>query len=211
MVENIHAIKDTSLPETKKSVISLYATSRVKRGRGLTRRMVLHQRYTREQIRYLSNIFYRFNYLVWAGDTSELVHYDRNHEVIQTRSLTPREQYDSYVAQLHVEMGNDARVSGIFSGAKIDFEDVVMAGLESGVIEGQMANDVLKIKEFWDPSQSKATKYLEIVKKYGSPAAILVPPPFNSFYSVLILFLETVVIKDHSKDPKSSDLGESLW
>ena len=186
------------------------ASKKKKKTKGLSNRLYLYQKYTAEQILLIGDMFYRFSRHNWAAKVELVWTYDEEGKDVEKRTLTLMEQYHAAVRTLHVEFASEARVSDIFSGLVIDYDDVVMATLEVGLMPGTDVDRLMKIDDLWSPKVPKWQKIAKAVQTYGGPALIFVPPPFNMISTMALVLLQGTLLKTKSTK-HGDDLGTELF
>jgi hypothetical protein len=106
---------------------------------------------------------------------------------------------------LHKEI-EELKLSQIFNGTKVTYEDIVTSALETGMIKGSDVETVLKVDDLWSPKKTTWQKIMSIVQRVGGPAMILVPPPFSQYVSMGMILIQSLGQKKKS-DPLSDGVA----
>lgn len=211
VTEKMKFVKNIYLADGKKSEKSSFVSLKKKKSGGLTQRIAFYKSYTGEQMYLLSHVYFRFERRIGARSAELRFIYGDTDEDIETYQLSPTEQYRAAQKWLHKEFAKDMKISSIFDGRAIAYEDIVLAGLETGFIEAKNADLALKVDDLWNPNITKFEKIWNFSKQVLGYGMILVPPPLNSAISVGMALVEGVILNDGKNDTDPDDQGISLF
>ncbi len=209
VLKEVEAAKGTSSradpDDTKTKVMS----DKKKKSGGLSNRLALYGKYNGLQISILSDTFRKFTERMTAVSAEVRIKYGdgREDEVYQ---LSPQEQYRMAAKMLHKEV-EEMKLSSLFSGRSPTFDDVIVAGVETGFIHAKELDAALSVDDLWNPVTPGWQKVWNIVKKYGTTALILIPPPGNVFASLAVGLVEAFVQMKTSKAGAGDDRGISIF
>jgi len=205
------SVKNIYLTDGQTSGKTTLASKKKKKTHGLSYRLAFYQRYNATQIDLMAKAFYRFNRRISAKKVYLTYDFEGDGSDTEVVHLSLTEQYDVAVNQLHNEYADVMTSSELFQGRKIEFEDLVLAGLETGYVPAQELNEILKIDDRWNPPEATGfRKVMTIIQKYGGPLLILVPPPFNMISSLSLVLVQSVILKD-KKEPDPVKEGYSIF
>ena len=207
----VKSVKNIYLTDGQTSGKTTLASKKKKKTHGLSYRLAFYQKYNATQIDLMAQAFYRFNRRISAKNVYLTYDFKGDGSDTEVVHLSLTEQYDVAVNQLHNEYADVMASSELFQGKKIEFEDLVLGGLETGYVPAQALNTILKIDDRWNPPQATGfRKVMTIIQKYGGPLLILVPPPFNMISSLSLVLVQSVILKD-KKEPDPVKEGYSIF
>jgi hypothetical protein len=110
----------------------------------------------------------------------------------ETVPVSPMGQY--YLARrlLRKEM-DDLNRSSFFQGAMVTHEDLVAVSLETGLINAEIVDSVLKIDDLWNPETPKWRKIANFGFQITGTATIFLPPPYNIISSIALVFIDGII------------------
>lgn len=111
---------------------------------------------------------------------------------------------------LHKEI-EELKLSGLFAGKNPTFDDVVVASVETGFIHASELDAAMGVDDIWNPKVSGWTKLVNVLKKYGSTALVLIPNPFSFWASLAITLAETAITKKAQGPGDADDHGISIF
>jgi len=116
----------------------------------------------------------------------------------ETLPVSPMGQY--YLARklLRKDMEELSR-SSLFAGAQVTHEDLVAAALETGLINADILDSVLKIDDIWNPQVKPWKKVSDYGIRVVGTATLFLPPPFNIISSVALVFIDGLMSKNKTK------------
>lgn len=171
----------------------------VDRAMSLTRRAKLYEKFNSQQILLLSEILVKASKRMNA-DRSE-IHIDYregdspNPDEIYV--ISPMEQYRMSLKMLRKDYAN-ASLSSLFEGKAIEYEDIVMAALETGVITFDELDYVVQYENFWNPPAMRPPLWKQMLgyfMDFAGTASFYLPTPFNLVGAIGLVFTETLLFK----------------
>jgi hypothetical protein len=198
VVRGIKAVKNT-FPNKEASEPTAFSSKIRKKSGGLTFRMSIYKKFTAEQLGMLSEIqrqFIRRKFPTTDLEIRATIHDSETETEVQSYPIVGEDKkYRVVAAWYYADIQNAQKRGKLFQGLQIEVDDVVAAALESGVVNSYEVNRMLKVEEIWNPKTPTWQKVLTIVQKYGGPALIFAPPPFNILASTALTFLQTSLFK----------------
>jgi hypothetical protein len=94
---------------------------------------------------------------------------------------------------------DDLNRSSFFAGSPVNHEDLVTAGLETGLLDREILDSVLKIDDLWNPEVKKWQKISNYAFRVTGTATIFLPPPYNVVSSMALVFLDGILMKNSRK------------
>jgi hypothetical protein len=167
------------------------------------RQVALYQKFSSTQVIILSELYQKFTDRIAATNAEIRLSYSNGTQEIIP--LSPMEQYRMAQRLLHKEI-EELKLSQIFNGTKVTYEDIVTSALETGMIKGSDVETVLKVDDLWSPKKTTWQKIMSIVQRVGGPAMILVPPPFSQYVSMGMILIQSLGQKKKS-DPLSDGVA----
>ncbi len=117
--------------------------------------------------------------------------------------LSPMEQYRISIKLLRKEMAEIMR-SENFKGMSIEYEDLISAAYETGMIRAEELQFILKFEEFWDPKKAPKWKtYANFTFSLMGSASFYLPPPWNVIGAMGLVLTQSTLLKD--KETPDSD------
>ncbi len=178
---------------------------------GLSNRLALYAKYNSLQINLLSDEFKKFTERMdlLTAEASVVIKYKDGRED-EVYDLSPQEQYRMAAKMLHKEI-EELKLSGIFAGKNPTFDDVIVASVETGFIHASELDAAMGVDDVWNPKVSGWTKFVTILKKYGSTALVLIPTPYTFWASLAITLAETLISKKTAGPGEADDHGISIF
>lgn len=178
---------------------------------GLSNRLALYAKYNSLQINMLADEFKKFTERMdlLTAEASVVIKYKDGRED-EVYNLSPQEQYRMAAKMLHKEI-EELKLSGIFAGKSPTFDDVIVASVETGFIHASELDAAMGVDDVWNPKVSGWTKFVSILKKYGSTALVLIPTPYTFWASLAITLAETLISKKTSGPGEADDHGISIF
>ena len=127
----------------------------------------------------------------------------------ETLPVSPMGQY--FLARKHLrkdieELGR----STFFGGISITHEDLITAGLETGLVTSDMLNSALKIDDLWNPEVKHWKKIADYAFRITGTATLFVPPPYNIITSIALVFVDGIISKK-ANDTNSVDNSYDIF
>lgn len=97
---------------------------------------------------------------------------------IETLELDPQSQYNLARRRMRKDM-LDLQVMDEFLKVQITFDDVVMAGLETGYVSLEDIALIVKFDDLWNPEVLPVQKVLNFVFRVSGYASFYIPAPWN--------------------------------
>lgn len=167
---------------------------------GVTYRQSLYYRFNSTQISMISDVLKKTFERMDATKTEVVFTFKTGSETIP---VSPMGQY--YLARrLLLKDITELSRTSFFNGAKITHEDLVAAALETGLINSEILDSVLKIDDIWNPEVKPWTKVANFAFRITGTATIFLPPPYNVISSIALVLVEGVI---HRKSVKASQAG----
>ena len=170
----------------------------------------------KEKITYRKSLYYRFNamQISMVSDVLKKM-FDRMdatkaevvftfHSGTESLPISPMGQY--YLARklLKKDLYELSR-SSFFGGAAITHEDLITAGLETGLVNSDMLDSALKIDDLWNPEVQQWKKIADYGFRVSGTATIFLPPPFNVISSIALVFIEGLVYRKSNNSNQSDN------
>ena len=89
----------------------------------------------------------------------------------------------------------ELQMMDIFNRTIITYEDVIMAGFETGYISFEDIEYAIRYDDLWNPEVSRQEKVIGFVKSILGYATFLLPPPWNVTTSIVLGIAEGLVSK----------------
>lgn len=186
--------------------LNQFSTEKVRRFSNLTRRIVLFRKYSETQIIMLAKVLQESSRRMGVDPdvtasapyiNQEFTKINDNGEpetyVIRTE-IDPQSQYNLARRLMRRDILN-LQTMEIFKRTKITYEDVVMAGLETGYISLDDIAFVVQYDDLWNPYKTRYDKISGFVFKFVGYATFFLPPPWNVFTSLAIGIVGGVIDK----------------
>ncbi|NDG84580.1 MAG: hypothetical protein EBX52_06015 [Proteobacteria bacterium] len=166
-----------------------FSSSWKNRRRRLTRRADLYARFNAYQVILLSDVMkHLFDRMEAARARLIFVKQDREDSI----DLSPMGQY-YFARRLLLKEMQELNRSALFAGTPFDFEEIVTAALETGLINEKMLSEVLAIDDLWNPSVAPWEKISSYALRITGGSTVFLPPPFNVIGALAMVILESVV------------------
>jgi len=172
-----------SQPVDENSARKMIDAPRWKKHRGITPNERLLITYNYAQIKFLAELMNKTMHRMNAAQAE--IRFDTPNEQAEIISLTVTEQYRLALRLFQRDLEN-LQLSEQFAGLKIQYQDVIAASFELGLVSEQEINTVLGFEELWNPRQTKLDRFLSIVQI----GALFVP--YGQLVSIAIVGLEAV-------------------
>jgi hypothetical protein len=200
----ISNLKDklTNVPEI--STNNTFTIEYVSRREGLTARENLYQNYSSTQIMVLAQIIERTAKRMDARKASILWQFSPTpNEYDEIYVLSPMEQYRAALKMLRKEMAEVMR-SEVFKNKSLEYEHIIAAAFEAGLIKTEELNYVLRFEEFWNPSVPKWKAYMNFATSLAGTAVFYLPPPWNLIGAIGLVLTQSR-IANGNKRPDADD------
>jgi hypothetical protein len=183
-----------------------FSSERVRRFSKLTRRELLYKKYDENQIVLLSQILQKASRRmgVDADTESGRPYLSQEFSVLQPNGerrtyveridLDPQSQFNLARRLLRKDMV-ELQMMDMFNGLKITYEDVVMAGFETGYISIEDINYVVRYDDLWNPNITKFERVMGLVFKVAGYSTFFLPPPWNVVATIAIGIVDGIVEK----------------
>jgi hypothetical protein len=89
--------------------------------------------------------------------------------------------------------------SMFFQGVSFTHEDLITAGLESGLITADLVDSMLKVDDLWNPKIPAWKKVSDYAFRITGTATIFLPPPYNLITSIALVFTEGLIERQTQK------------
>jgi hypothetical protein len=196
--------KDKLTKNPEFTAIHSFADKYVSRREKITQRARLYKNFSSTQIVLLAQIMERtakrldarFAYLNFQFTDDP----KGDHEIYV---LSPMEQYRASVRMLRKEMGEIMR-SESFRGTGVDFEDIIAAAFETGLIKSEELEHVLKFEDFWNPKTPRWKTYANFAFSLVGTATFYLPPPWNLVGAIGLIFAQSKVMPAGTPDPEDN-------
>ena len=166
---------------------------------GLTHRQALYYRFNGTQIRMIEEVLRKLFDRMDAKKTEVIFTYQNGSESIP---VSPMGQYFLARKLLRKDI-DDLNRSSFFTGNPVNHEDLVTAGLETGLLDHEILDSVLKIDDLWNPEVKKWQKISNYAFRVTGTATIFLPPPYNVVSSMALVFLDGIIMKNSRKASQS--------
>jgi hypothetical protein len=176
-------------------------SSKIKnRKQGITYRQDLYYRYNPTQIRMIEDLLKKTFDRMDATKAEVVFTYKDSSEAIP---VSPMGQYFLARKLLRKDM-DELNRSTFFSGKPITHEDLIATSLETGLINSEIVDSVLKIDDLWNPEVKKWKKISNYAFRVTGTATIFLPPPYNIVSSMALVFLDGMIDRK-SRKPSQAD------
>jgi hypothetical protein len=189
-VKNRSVLNPASVSESGPNLFS--SEYKNKRHR-LTHRVDLYTRFTSTQILLLSDVLKHLMIRLEATRAKLVFTYPNSEDAID---LSPMGQY-YFARKLLLKEMQDLNRSTLFQGVQFGFEEVIAAALETGLVNGRMLSEVLRIDDLWNPFIAPWEKVTSLALRVSGSATVFLPPPFNVVSSLAILVIEGMIQSRH--------------
>lgn len=175
------------------------STVYVERKEKLTRRGRLYRNFDSTQVMMLAEIILKTAKRMDSKRVSIDFQYDDTEDSEhETYVLSPMEKYRLSIKMLRKDMGEVMR-SDLFTNTVIEYEDLVTAAYETGLIKSEELDLILKFEEFWNPKDPKWKTYLGFTFSILGTATFYLPPPWNIIGAIALIVTQTQVLKKKKK------------
>jgi hypothetical protein len=117
--------------------------------------------------------------------------------------LSPMERYRLSIKMLRKDIGEVMR-SELFKNTSVEYEDLVTAAYETGLIKSEELDMILRFEEFWNPKQEKWKVYANFAFTILGTASFYLPPPYNVIGAIALVVTQTQIDKKQQK-PDADD------
>ncbi len=211
ILQQVADAKDSSPRADPKDRPTKVMSKRKKKSGGLSNRLALYAKYNSLQINMLSDEFKKFTERMdLLSAQAEIVIKYKDGRPDEVYPLSQQEQYRMAAKMLHKDV-EELKLSGIFLGRAPTFDDVIVAAVENGFLHASELDAAMGVDEVWNPKVSGWTKVVNIVKKYGATALVLIPNPFSFWASLAITLAETLITKKVQGPGEPEDQGISIF
>ena len=201
----IENAKDKLTKHTKSSTsFSDFSSKIMSRKEKITHRERLFKDYTSTQIMMLADIIHKASRRMDASRVS--INFENYEMPTETEIyvLSPMERYRLSLKMLRKDIAETMR-SELFQGKVINYEDLVSAAFETGLVESQDLEMILNFEEFWNPKIPRWKMYANFAFQMAGSASFYLPPPFNILGALALAVTQTKVInQDQKPDPNDN-------
>jgi hypothetical protein len=174
----------------------------------LTQRTTLYKNYNSTQVILLSQIIEKTAKRMDARQTTLNWQYtdDPNGDK-EIYVLSPMEQYRASIRMLRKDIAELKRSEAFLGGSgKIEYEHLIAAAFETGVIGGGELDQVLQFEEFWAPKQVRWKTWANFALSLGGTSTYYLPPPWNVIGAIGLVLTQTrLVNSDQTPDPEDNE------
>lgn len=155
----------------------------------ITYRQSLYYRFNSMQIGMISDVLKKMFERMDATKTEVVFTFANSSETIP---VSPMGQYFLARKLLRKDLLELSR-SSFFGGGAITHEDLIAAGLETGLVNVDMLDSALKIDDLWNPEVKQWVKIANYGFRVTGTATLFLPPPYNVISSIALVFIEGLV------------------
>jgi len=199
----IKEIKNKSLGEQPhaSSFLPNSLSSKIRnKKQGITYRQSLYYRFNTSQINMIEEVLKKTFQRMDATKAEAVFTYKDGVEAIP---FSPMGQYFLARKLLRKDL-EDLNRSSFFAGVPITHEDLVTTALETGLVNSEILEAVLKIDDLWNPEVKKWQKISNYAFRVTGTATIFLPPPYNVISSMALVFLDGMIDRK-SRKPSQAD------
>ncbi len=183
-----------------------FSSKRLRRLSRLTRRTLLYQKYSETQIILLAQVLQKASKRMGVDPdtrtlppviTQEFRRLNEKGEeetYVETIEIDTQSQYNLARRLMRKDM-TELQMMDIFNRTIITYEDVIMAGFETGYISFEDIEYAIRYDDLWNPEVSRQEKVIGFVKSILGYATFLLPPPWNVTTSIVLGIAEGLVSK----------------
>ncbi len=173
-----------------------YLADRLKKS-DLSRRVEFYTSFNVTQINELAQLYIDFKDLVNVDNQMTLNVTNRDTKELRWQfEILDTSQYCQAIL-LFKEFIAAKSTSDIFKGARRPtFDDVASAAIETGYVSANQVNELLKTDDIWNEKKSGLQRVVDAVKRFGGPALVFVPPPYNMISSLALVLVQNSKQKD---------------
>lgn len=171
-------------------------SSRFQRRSGSTYRRSLYSRFNSRQVNALADTLNRTFERMDATRADVVFQLSSGPEAIP---VSPMGQYFLARKLLKKDI-DDLRTSMLFQGTAVTYEDLLTAGLETGLVTSSMLDRALKIDDLWNPEVDNWKKLKNFGYQVTGTASLFLPPPFNMISSIGLVLVSGVLAKKSRKN-----------
>lgn len=190
--------KMTKNPEPKTT--NDFSVEYVSRRDGLTQRTNLYRTFSSTQVIILSQIIEKTAKRIDARTASISWQFGEDPADQEIYVMSPMEKYRASIRMLRKEMAEVMR-SEAFKGPAVEFDHLIAAAYETGLIKSTELEVVLKFEDFWNPKTPKSKAYANFAFSVAGTATFYLPPPWNVIGAIgLVLTQSKIANKDRQPD-----------
>jgi hypothetical protein len=193
--------KLTKKPEAKSE--STFPVEYVSKRERMTQRSFLFQNFTSTQVMMLAQIIQKTAKRMDAKQTSIQWDYNDPSGEREIYVLAPMEQYRAALKMLRKDMAEIMR-SEAFKNTPLDYDHLIAAAYETGIVKSEDLDYVLKFEEFWNPKTPKWQAYARFAFSLAGTATFYFPPPWNVLGAIGLIFTQTKVLNGDQR-PDADD------
>jgi len=182
---------------------SRFSAQLISRKEEITRRERLYREFNSTQVMMLADIIGKTSRRMDAKRISINIEYPDMPSVSEIYVLSPMERYRLSLKMLRKDMAETMR-SDIFQGKTIEYEDLVSAAFETGLIQAQDLEMILKFEEFWNPKVPRWKMYANFAFQMAGSASFYLPSPFNILGALALAITQSRVV-NQDQSPDSDD------
>ncbi len=195
--------KMTKTPELKAT--HNFAAEYASRKERITKRSMLYINYNSTQIMMLSQVLEKTAKRMEAKSSS--IHWQYTDDVngeTEVYIFSPMEQYRLAIKMLKKDMAEIMR-SDAFRNSGFEYEHLIAAAYETGLIKSAELDHVLKFEDFWNPKVSRWKTYSNFAFQVAGTGVVYLPPPFNIIGAIGLVLAQSLIIKpDQTPDPDNN-------
>jgi len=158
----------------------------------ITRREKLYKEFSQYQILLMAQLIEKTAKRIDAKESGLYFDFENTNSEREIYIFSPMEQYRVALKMLRKDIAEVKR-SERFSGQNFDYEDIIMAAYETGIISSKDLNYVLKFEEFWNPKISRWKRLANLSLNIAGSATFLLPSPFNYISAIALIFTQSAI------------------
>ena len=163
----------------------------ISRKERLTRRGRLYKNFDSTQVMVLAQIIDKTARRMDAKYAAIHFRYNDPREVDdEIYVLSPMEQYRASVKMLRKDLGEIMR-SESFNGTGVEYEDLIAAAYETGLLKSEELEYILKFEEFWNPQTPRWKAYSNFAFSIAGSATFYLPPPWNILGAMALVLTQS--------------------
>lgn len=190
--------KDSLKRADHKPDVPKFLADRMKKS-GLSRRVEFYSKFDTLQIELLTQIYSEFTDFVDPDNQLQLSLVKRGSEEPGRRFEVLYPSQYCLATMILRETIASLRNSDNFKNVGVTYEDVAAAAIETGFVSADQVSAVLKTDDLWNPKKSGLQRVIDAVTRFGGPALVFVPPPFNMVSSLAITLVQSTKKKDDNE------------
>ena len=182
---------------------SLFSTKYAERKEKITRRGRLYRNFDSTQVMMLAEIIQKTAKRMDAKRVAiDFQYTELEDSETETYVLSPMERYRLSIKLLRKDMGEVMR-SDLFRNTTVEYEDLISAAFETGLIKSEELELILKFEDFWNPKNPKWKTYTGFAFSLLGTATFYLPPPWSVVGAIALVATQSQILK--SKKQANSD------